>query len=110
MRSCCPPRRMRWNEATDAIARCNATSIACARKRRSVYALRWTCGVKPKPKGVNTPSKHYMMRVQDENNPVSLLQCLNLSVIVMLVTGTGDKVVYRIGRSKERARTPTSGG
>jgi hypothetical protein len=23
-----------------------------------------------------------------------------LSVIVMLVTGTGDKVVYRIGRSK----------
>jgi len=29
---------------------------------------------------------------------------------VMLVTGTGNKVVYRIGRSKERARTPTSGG
>src|SRR5258708_3142545 len=51
------------------------------RKRRSVYALRWTCGVKPKPKGVNTPSKHYMMRVQDENNPVSLLQCPFCEVI-----------------------------
>ena len=32
---------------------------------------------------------------------------INLSVIVMLVTGTGDKVVYRIGRSKGRSRTPT---
>jgi len=27
-----------------------------------------------KPKAVNKPSKHYMRRVQDENNPVSLLQ------------------------------------
>src|SRR5947209_4802200 len=33
-----------------------------------------------------------------------------LSVRVMLVTGTGDKVVYRLGRSKGRARTPTSCG
>src|SRR5712691_1108545 len=33
-----------------------------------------------------------------------------LSVIVMLVTDTGDKVVYRLGRSKGRSRTPTSCG
>jgi len=39
-----------------------------------VRALRWTCGGKPKPKAVNQPSKPYMRRVQDENNPVSLLQ------------------------------------
>ena len=61
---------MRWNAATDASARGHATSIACARKRSSVYALRWTGGKQPKPKGVNKPSKHSMMRVQ-----VSLLQC-----------------------------------
>ena len=51
-------------------------SIACARMRRAVYALHWTCGVKPTPRGVNNPSKSYIMRVQDENNPVSLLQSL----------------------------------
>jgi len=51
-----------------------AWSIACARKRRSVHALRWTCGVKPKLKGVNKLSKRYIMRVQDEYNPASLLQ------------------------------------
>jgi hypothetical protein len=38
-----------------------------------VCALRWTCGVKLKPKGVKRPSKHYIMRVQDKHNPVSLL-------------------------------------
>src|SRR5216117_1061821 len=54
--------------------RWNATSIACTRKCRSVHALRWTCGGKPKPKAVNKLSKHFMRRVQDENNPVSLLQ------------------------------------
>jgi hypothetical protein len=35
---------------------------------------------------------------------------IHLSVIVMLVTGTGDEVVYRIGRSKGRSRTQTSRG
>src|SRR2546426_4391039 len=72
---------MRWNAATDAIARCKATSIAYARKGRSVHALRWTCGVKPKPRGVNKPSKHYMMRVQDEQNPVSLLQSPQFPIV-----------------------------
>jgi hypothetical protein len=35
---------------------------------------------------------------------------INLSVIVMRVTETGDKVVYRLGRDKGRSRTPTSYG
>jgi hypothetical protein len=69
-----PPHPMPWNVVTGAIARCKATSIACARKRRSVRALCWTCGVKPKLKGVNKPSKHDIMRVQDKHNPASLLQ------------------------------------
>src|SRR6266568_6204005 len=63
---CCPPRPMRWNAATGAIARCNATSIACARKCRSVHALRWTCGGKPKPKAVNKPSPHSIMHGLDK--------------------------------------------
>ena len=33
-----------------------------------------------------------------------------LSVIVMLVTDTGDKVAYRLGRSQGRSRTQTSRG
>jgi hypothetical protein len=37
--------------------------------------------VKPKPQGVNKPSKHYMMLVQDENNPVSLLQSRSLETL-----------------------------
>src|SRR6266496_3308781 len=63
---CCPPRPMRWNAAIGAIARCNATSIACARKCRSVHALRWTCGGKPKPKAVNKPSPHSIMHGLDK--------------------------------------------
>ena len=33
-----------------------------------------------------------------------------LSMIVIVVIGTGDKVVYRPGSSKECSRIPTSGG
>ena len=33
-------------------------SIACARKRRSVRALPWICGAKPKPKAVNKRLLH----------------------------------------------------
>src|SRR5215510_8582956 len=53
-----PRRPMRWNAAIGAIARCKATSIASARKRKSVRVLRWICGVKPKLKAVNKPSPH----------------------------------------------------
>ena len=48
-------RPMRWSGATGAIARCKTVSTGCGRKRRSVRALRWICGVKPKPKAVNKP-------------------------------------------------------
>src|SRR6266436_6587841 len=45
----------------------------------------------------------------DQVRPAQL-ETIILSVIVMLVTGTGDKVVYCLGRSKGRLRTPTSCG
>jgi hypothetical protein len=41
-----------------AIARCKRVSTGCGRKRRSVRALRWICGVKPTPKAGNKPSPH----------------------------------------------------
>src|SRR5213082_301045 len=66
MISCYPRRPMRWNVAIGAIARCKATSIGCARKRRSVCALHWTCGVKPKPKGVNKPLHHFIVHGLDK--------------------------------------------
>src|SRR5436309_14122754 len=66
MRSCSPRRPMRWNAATGAIARCKATSIVYERKRRSVRALRWTCGVKPRPHGVDKPSYHSNMHGLDK--------------------------------------------
>src|SRR2546428_5246672 len=66
MRSCSPRRPMRWNAATGDIARCKATSIVYERKRRSVRALRWTCGVKPRPKGVDKPSYHSIMHGLDK--------------------------------------------
>src|SRR5215471_18976847 len=69
MISCYPRRPMRWNVAIGAIARCKATSIVCERKRRSVCALHWTCGVKPKPKGVNKPWRHFIVHGLD--NPGS---------------------------------------
>src|SRR5262245_58449971 len=58
MTSCCPPPRMRWSGATGAIAKCKRVSTGCGRKRRSVPAWPWICGVKPTPKAVNKPSPH----------------------------------------------------
>src|SRR5437868_14803501 len=57
---------MRWHVAIAAIASCKATSIGFARKRRSVCALHWTCGVKPKPKGVNKPLHHFIVHGLDK--------------------------------------------
>jgi len=57
---------MRWSGATGAIARCNSTSTACARKYSSVPAWPWICGVKPKPKAVNKPSPHSIMHGLDK--------------------------------------------
>src|SRR3989442_5996377 len=66
MTSCCPPPRMRWSGATDAIARCKRVSTGCGRKRRSVRAWRWICGVKPKPKAGNKPLHHCIVHGLDK--------------------------------------------
>src|SRR6266436_3586270 len=58
MTSCCQQHPMPWSGATGAIARCKRVSTGCGRKRRSVRALHWICGVKPKPKAVNKPLQH----------------------------------------------------
>src|SRR5438093_5022735 len=57
---------MRWNGATGAIARCKRVSTGCGRKRRSVPAWPWICGVKPKPKAVNKPSPHSIVHGLDK--------------------------------------------
>src|SRR5215510_1171987 len=66
MIGCCPPHPMPWNAVTGATVRCKATSIAYARKRRSVRAWRWICGVKPTPKAVNKPSLHSIVHGLDK--------------------------------------------
>src|SRR5215472_17993187 len=66
MTSCCPPRPMRWNVVTGAIARCKSTSTGYARKRKSVRAWRWTCGVKPTPKAGNKPWQHCIVHGLDK--------------------------------------------
>src|SRR5712691_7723952 len=58
MTSCCQQHPMPWSGATGAIARGKRVSTGCGRKRRSVRALHWICGVKPKPKAVNKPLQH----------------------------------------------------
>src|SRR5215467_16358424 len=61
-----PRRPMRWNAAIGAIARCKATSIASARKRKSVRVWRWICGVKPTLKAVNKPWHHCIVHGLDK--------------------------------------------
>src|SRR5262245_4919219 len=57
---------MRWSGATGAIARCKRVSTGCGRKRRSVPAWPWICGVKPTPKAVNKPSLHSIVHGLDK--------------------------------------------
>src|SRR3989449_10583322 len=57
---------MRWSGATGAIARCKRVSTGCGRKRRSVRAWRWICGVKPKPKAGNKPLHHFILHELDK--------------------------------------------
>src|SRR5437764_6889471 len=66
MTSCCHQHPMRWSGATGAIARCKRVSTGCGRKRRSVRALRWICGVKPKPKAGNKPLQHFIVHGLDK--------------------------------------------
>src|SRR5437764_5584353 len=66
MTSCCHRRRMPWNEATGAIARCKNKSTGYARRCRSVPAWRWIWGVKPTPKAGNKPSPHAIVHGLDK--------------------------------------------
>src|SRR5438445_11386175 len=74
MTNCSHRPRMRWNGATVAIARGKRASTVCGYKSRAAHELRWTCGEKPKAKGVTRRSEPYMMRVPGESGPVTLLQ------------------------------------
>src|SRR2546422_10438012 len=68
-------------------------------KERGVWGLRSSFWV--------DESSRYGDRSRHSWNPKNQII---LSVTVMMITGTGDKVMYRHGRSKGRLRTPTSGG
>src|SRR2546426_7525764 len=74
MTHCYPRPPMRWNGAIGVIERCKRVSTVCVPKSRSKQELRSICGEKPKAKGVSRPFKPYMKRVQDDSNPVPLLQ------------------------------------
>src|SRR2546428_2261303 len=74
MTHCYPRPPMRWNGAIGVIERCKRVSTVCVPKSRSKQELRSICGEKPKAKGVSRPFKPYMKRVQDDSNPVLLLQ------------------------------------
>src|SRR5438093_4340384 len=74
----CPRPRMRWNGAIGAIARGKKVSTVCAPKSRARHALRLIGGETPGARGVATLFTPYMRPGQDESNPVSLLQCLNV--------------------------------
>src|SRR5215211_6910766 len=52
--------------ATGAIARGKRVSTGCGRKRRSVPAWPWICGVKPTPKAVNKPSPYSIVHGLDK--------------------------------------------
>src|SRR5712664_4041462 len=43
------------------LSRTLLVSTGCGRKRRSVRAWRWICGVKPKPKAVNKPLHRFIL-------------------------------------------------
>src|SRR5438105_15298166 len=57
---------MPWSGATGASARCKRVSTAYGRKRRSGRVLHWICGVKRKPKAVNTPLPYFIVHELDK--------------------------------------------
>src|SRR3989475_9000230 len=81
MTHCYPRPPMRWNGAIGVIERCKRVSTVCVPKSRSKQELRSTCGEKPKAKGVSRPFKPYIKRVQDDSNPVPLLQSRRFGLI-----------------------------
>src|SRR5713101_2100105 len=66
-------------------------------KERGVRGLRPSCWVADRSRRGDRSRRSWHPKNQ-----------IILSVIVMTVTGIGNKVVYRLGRSKGRSRTPAS--
>src|SRR5262245_33181939 len=107
-----PRRPMRWNAAIGAIARCKATSIASARKRKSVRVLRWICGVKPKLKAVNKPSPHSIRPGLDKPGDfttVSLKVCLCVDFLDRLLDHSSVELLkLRVHRFRNAHQFPQS--
>src|SRR5215217_665974 len=76
--------------ATGAIARGKRVSTGCGRKRRSVPAWPWICGVKPTPKAVNKPS------------PYSIVHGLDKPGVFTTVSKNGLFLVYSVIPNHER--------
>jgi len=78
---------MPWSGVTGAIARGKSRSIACVHKSRFVLAWRWICGVKPKPKVVNKPSRHSIRPELDKPGVFTTVSFLMARVMYKAVLG-----------------------
>src|SRR4030095_4981676 len=94
---------MRWSGATGAIARCNRVSTGCGRKRTSVPAWPWICGVKPKPKAVNKPSPHSIVHGLDK--PGGFTTVSNIVAQLPKMTEDYDKLRQDTARARAGKET-----
>ena len=116
-----PPPRMRWSGATGAIARCKRVSTGCGRKRRSVRAWRWICGVKRKPKAVNKLSPHFIVHGLDKPGGFTTVSIREQGFLrnhaipqFTFLTPVGNRCITPYACVKEPSRSrgviPTAGG
>src|SRR5262244_2486921 len=109
MTSCCHRPRMRWSGATGAIARGKNRSTGYGRKRRSVRAWRWTCGVKPKLKAGNKPLPHSIVHGLDKPGTFTTDSVLETIAVVHAREGTekeGSSEHVRWGGAGKEAQQP----
>src|SRR5262249_48782099 len=99
---------MRWSGATGAIARCKRVSTGCGRKRRSVPAWPWICGVKPTPKAVNKPSPHFIVHGLDK--PGGFTTVSQKVVLAIAVGGVGKLRANRLHERILLVRHPPPNG
>src|SRR5438445_2790857 len=104
MTSCCQQHQMRWSGATGAIARGKRVSTGCGRKRRSVRALRWICGVKPKPKAGNKPLQHFIVHGLDK--PGSFATVSILAFLAKIDKRRGRSLLGGTKQERMRPETP----
>jgi hypothetical protein len=99
---------MRWNVGTGAIARGKSKSTGYARKRKSVRAWLWTCGVKPTPKAVNTPWQHCIVHGLDKPGVFTTdSDFLDLHEVVQAAHGTHPGLlIIRFDNDPTRDMTP----